>query len=205
MQKKYGETTEIKTVRSAVMDIKGGISAGSITTTLNTLETFPVKYLIESYRPFGLSPIRPSGRSVKQKSVLFDQRLGGWIGPWFMSTTNAAVVFRTYGLLGGKWGTKFFYKEYLNYGSWIKSQMVRLMLRICLLALTLPLFRWVVRKFAPGSGQGPTEEAMNNGKFTMKIIAETDEETPREGSVILSTNQDAAYLLTGIASSECAK
>jgi short subunit dehydrogenase-like uncharacterized protein len=64
--------------------------------------------------------------------------------------------------------------------------------------LAIPPFRWLLKKLAPESGQGPTEEAMNTGKFTLKIIAETDEEIPKEGSVTLSTNQDAAYLLTGI-------
>lgn len=186
------------------MEIKGGFSGGSIATSLNLIETFPVKELIATYKPFALSPIGGPANYTNQDPVLYDERLGGWIGPWFMSTTNAAVVCRTYGLLGGRWGDKFSYKEYLTYGSWFMSHAARLGLAIAPLFLTLSPFRWLLRKLTPGPGEGPTEEAMNTGKFTMKIVAETDEEFPKSGSVTLSTNQDVAYLLTGIQSSEFA-
>jgi len=180
------------------MEVKGTFSGGSIATSLNLIETYPVKELVASYNRFVLSPIGPPANSIVQNSVLFDERLGGWLGPWFMSNTNSAVVDRTYGLLGGKWGDKFSYKEYATYGSWLISHSARLGLAILPLFLTLPFFRWLLRKIAPAAGEGPTEEAMDTGKFTMKIVADTDEDTPKSGSITVSTNKDAGYLLTGI-------
>ena len=61
--------------------------------------------------------------------------------------------------------------------------------------LMLPPVRWLARKFAPNSGEGPDEEAMKNGKFTMKIVADTD--SGETGSITMSANCDVGYLLTG--------
>jgi short subunit dehydrogenase-like uncharacterized protein len=128
---------------------------------------------------------------------LYDERLGGWIGPWVMGETNAAVVCRTYGLLDGRWGDTFSYNEHYNYGGWFTSHAMRFALRVGGACLTLAPFRWLFKKVLPSAGEGPTEEALKNGAFTMKIIAETDEGEPKTGSITISSTQDAAYLLTG--------
>src|SRR5271167_2117493 len=88
LQSKY-ESVKIKNVKSAVMELKGGVSGGSIATSLCLIETFPIKDLIAAYKPFGLSPKKPANYSG-QNPVLYDERLGGWIGPWIMGETNAA-------------------------------------------------------------------------------------------------------------------
>ena len=72
------------------------------------------------------------------------------------------------------------------------------------LVLPLPPFRWLLKKVLPSAGEGPTEDALNNGAFTMKIIAETDEGEPKTGSITISSTQDVAYLLTGNQILECA-
>ena len=185
------------------MEFKGGLSGGSIATILALLETVPVKDIVDSYKPFALSPIGARRMSADQGSVLYDERLGGWIGPWLMGDTNVAVVCRTYGLLGGVWGEKFAYKEYFNYGGWFRSHAFRIALRTGAACLTLPPFRWLLKKVAPGAGEGPTEELLKTGSFIMKIVAETDEEEPKTGTITISTKQDVAYLLTGIYISGC--
>jgi len=191
LQKKYGT---VNTVRSSVMEIKGGISGGSISSVLDLFETFATNELLAAYKAFAFSPIgRPPNR-VPQPSVVFDERLGGWLGPWLMSGTNAAVVCRTYGLLGGRWGDKFCYREYLTWGSWLYSRVAQIGLGSMSALLMFSPVRWFVRKFVPDSG-GPDEETMKNGKFTMKIVADTD--TGETGSITISSNCDAAYFLTG--------
>lgn len=195
LQNKYGPV-KIKNVTSAITELKGGVSGGSIATSLCLMETFPIKDLIAAYKPFGLSPKKPANYS-RQNPVLYDERLGGWIGPWLMSETNAAVVCRTYGLLDGMWGDKFSYNEYFNYRGWFTTQAMRIALRVGGACLSLPPFRWFLKKVLPGAGEGPTEDVLNSGKFTMKIIAETDEAEPKTGTIVLSSTQDIAYLLTG--------
>ena len=195
LQNKYGPV-KIKNVRSAVTELKGGISGGSIATSLCLIETFPIKDLIAVHKPFGLSPKKPANYS-RQNPILYDERLGGWIGPWLMGATNAAVVCRTYGLLDGRWGDKFSYNEYYNYRGWFTAHAMRVALRVGGACLTLPPFRWLLKKVLPSPGEGPTEDALNTGAFTMKIIAETDEADPKTGTVTISSTQDAAYLLTG--------
>lgn len=177
------------------MEISSGVSGGTIATALNVIETFSFKDLKDTYKPFGISPITPPN-FVKQSDVLHDDRLGGWIGPWIMSNTNAAVVSRTYGLLGGQWGDKFTYGEYYNWGSWLKCYGTMALTRIVSVGLILPPVRWLVKMFVPVSGDGPSEGTMRNGSVTMKIVAETDEEVPRSASVTVTGDGDPAYLLT---------
>jgi hypothetical protein len=114
-----------------------------------------------------------------------------------MTSTNQAVVCRSYGLLGGTWGDKFSYKEYLNYGSWIKAEGVRFALAAAGVCLALPPVQWLLKKVLPPAGHGPSQDDLINGKLKMQIIAETDEDEPRSGSIIISADSDPAYLLSG--------
>jgi short subunit dehydrogenase-like uncharacterized protein len=196
LERKY-PGVKIKNVRGAVLDISAGVSGGTIASALNLLETFSFKELGAAFKPFGISPCKPEN-SVQQSSVLYDERMGGWIGPWLMSETNAAVVCRTYGLLGGKWGDKFAYKEYLNWGSWLKCYGYVSVSGVVSACLAIPPVRWLAKKVLPGSGDGPSEEKMKNGNVTLKIVADTDEVAPRSGSITCQGDADPAYLLTGI-------
>jgi hypothetical protein len=156
-----------------------------------------MKDLMESFKPFGLSPMGQPPHFTKQPPVLYDARLGGWLGPWMMTSTNQAVVCRSYGLLGGTWGDKFSYKEYLNYGSWIKAEGVRFALAAAGVCLALPPVQWLLKNVLPPAGHGPSEDDLINGKLKMQIIADTDENEPRSGSIIISADADPAYLLSG--------
>ena len=197
MQEKYGEDVKIKNVRSVVMELAGGISGGTIASALNIIESFSLKDIVASQKAFGLSPIGKPPNYRKQPSIVHDTRFGGWLGPWLMSNVNAAAVCRTYGLLQGKWGDKFSYKEYMAWGSWLKTYMMTMGLNIGLTSLAFSPVRWLVRKFVPAAGEGPSEEALVNGKFEMKIIAETDEIEPRSGSITVHCDGDPAYFRTG--------
>ena len=198
MQNKYSQSVKIKNVRNAVIDIAGGVSGGTLSTAFYIGETYSLKELAATYKPFALSPIRKPPLYVSPPATVYDGRLGGWLGPWIMSKTNSAAVCRTYGLLGGIWGPAFSYGEYLNYRNRLFAEFMRFSLTFGSLMLKVPLVRWVLRKVLPAAGEGPTEEALQNGKLYMRIIAETDEPTPRMGSITVTADKDPAYFLTGI-------
>ena len=122
-----------------------------------------------------------------------------------MSNVNAATVCRTYGLLQGKWGDRFSYKEYLAYGSWWKTKAVSMAMKLSGVLLAIPPVRWILKRILRGSGEGPSVKTMENGRLVMKIIAETDGNPPRTGSITIAADADPAYLLTGISHSvgEC--
>ena len=173
-----------------------GASGGTIASALNTIGATSIKEFRAVLKPFSISPITPT-HFTPQKSVLYDDKLGGWIGPWLMSKINAAVVCRTYGLLGGRWGDKFSYKEYLTRSNWIKCYIAMAVLEIASAILAIPPVRWLVSKFVLKPGDGPSDETMKNGKITMKIIAETEGENGI-GSITVSAEGDPAYLMTGM-------
>ena len=119
------------------------------------------------------------------------------MGPWLMSNVNAATVCRTYGLLQGKWGDNFSYREYLTYGSWWRTKATSIALKVFGALLSVPPVRWMMKIILRGSGEGPSHEAMVNGRLVMKINAETDEDSPKMGRMTVSAEADPAYLLTG--------
>jgi hypothetical protein len=163
---------------------------------LNLFDTFSLKYLAESFKPFSLSPIGRPTHFTRQPKIIYE-RSGGWLGPWLMGSTNAQIVGRTYGLLNGSWGDKFSYKEYRRYESWFRSYAWAFGLAILGPVFMIPPFRWLMR-FFNRPGEGPTDEMLDNSYFRIKISAVTDEEIPREGSIIVHGDKDPAYLLTGI-------
>ena len=196
LQVKYG--TKITNVRSAVIELKSGFSGGSSLTFLNLFETFSARELVEAYKPFALSPIGRPPKGIAQPTIVYDKLLGGWLGPWLMGATNSAIVGRTYGLSGGKWGDKFSYREYLTWGGWLYCRAAQIGMTCLGVLLMLSPFRWLATKLAPNSGEGPDEETMKNGKFLMKIVADT--ENGHTGSITISADSDPGYFLTGIRS-----
>jgi len=181
------KSSPVKRVRSVILDLAGGISGGTFSTALHIAETYSLKELAETYKPFGISPT--AAKVPRQKAILYDN---GWLGPWLMGSTNSAIVYRTCGLLN--W-LPFSYREYLKYDNIFKAIFFRITLAIGPLFLKLSAVRWLARKFGPGIGEGPTEESLRNGRLRMKITADTDEHS---GSIHISADQDPAYLLTGI-------
>jgi len=162
------------------------------------VEIYPFKSIDSAMRPFGLSPIGPPANPTPQPTFVHDERLGGWIGPWLMSRANEAVVGRTYGLLNGTWGDKFVYREYKAYGSWLMCHVNALGLKLFGICLATPPLRWLLKRFGPAPGTGPTHETLQNGKYTLKILGETDEPEPKVGMITVSTERDIGYLLSGI-------
>jgi len=66
------------------------------------------------------------------------------------------------------------------------------------ICLAVPPLRWLLKRFGPAPGSGPTDDILQNGKYRLKILAETDEPEPKVGMITVSTERDIGYLLTGI-------
>lgn len=71
-------------------------------------------------------------------------------------------------------------------------------LKVFSVLLAVAPVRWLLKKVLRGSGEGPSQETMVNGRLVMKIIAETDLDSPRTGTMTISAEADPAYLLTGL-------
>ena len=197
MRDKYGEKTKFRTVRSAVTVLLASFSGGSAASSIYMAKNVPLKVAAKVYKPFAFSPIGPPSEYTRPSSMLYDERLGGWLAPWVMGATNTVVVGRTYGLLDGLWGPKFNYKEYRSYGSWWKAYLYNLGLKLLPLFLFFPPTRWLAEMIMPSSGDGPTEHELKNGRFTMEIIAETDESDPHTGRIKIEAFADIGYLKSG--------
>jgi hypothetical protein len=193
MQEKYPDI-KISNVRGAVVELSRNISGGTVNSGFNIIESFSKAEIKQSMDPFCLSAVKPASHPP-EKSIFWDDRLGGWVGPWIMGATNAANVCHTYGLLGGQWGPHFRYHEYICHTSWLRAQVMTISLTVLSFCALFAPFRWLVRKVLP-AGTGPSEEALRNSKFCMKIVAESEDN--KSGSITISSDTDVGYVLAGM-------
>jgi len=108
----------------AVVDTKGGASAGTIASMLNIADELKKNPGIRKVLgdPYALNPkgIRgPDGRD--QTGVRFDKDLAMWTAPFLMAGINTRVVRRSHALRGLPCGESFRYSEVMGMGSGTKG------------------------------------------------------------------------------------
>lgn len=175
-----GETTLV--MRKA----KGGFSGGTIDSLRNQIDLAQqdksvARVLVD---PYGLSPNRDADPPMSRESPdndltapRKDARLGQWIGPFVMASYNTRVVRRSNALLKYAYGRDFHYQEVVGFGNSPAAPVMASGMAVGLGGLLAGLrfgpTRAVLDKLLPKPGEGPSEEARNNGMFVLDIIADT--------------------------------
>ncbi|ELU42193.1 hypothetical protein AG1IA_03777 [Rhizoctonia solani AG-1 IA] len=101
-----------------------------------------------------------------------------WGGYFFMNSINAPIVRRSWGLrhytLPAFSRPTFSYTEFHNTGSSrIKGALLSLGIMSVMAGLaSFPPFRWFLKWMMPKSGQGPSLDRLDRGKFEVVNIAE---------------------------------
>ncbi|KAG5349342.1 hypothetical protein C0989_004483 [Termitomyces sp. Mn162] len=162
--------------------VRGGISGGTLNTIFTILEDVPQDKLRESARDYSLSP----GEVFPAFRLLYEQVIPGETsvpGSFFlMAPGNTKLVQRTFGLLElqtitatqsgssaeatkiarrERYGSSFAYEEFLIMSSRFSAIAFSTMFMtgFLLLARLSPL-RWLLKKFVPAPGSGPSEESV---------------------------------------------
>lgn len=161
---------------------KGGLNGGTLLSALNMLEQGEAKRLGNpklltkdlKHRDF-IPKIKRNWRNHYAKDI------DRWVYPFFMSDINTKVVYRSIGLAAEyelPHPDSFLYQEYHAIGKRIPSIMASLgMVSFAVLGQS-GLVRNVVKKIGPKSGQGPSQENIEEGFFKLRIIG-TDAQNNR--------------------------
>jgi len=227
LKEKNGSSASIADSYTAY-SLKGGTSGGTMATVIASLEEIPKRRLIESARAYALSPItgpRVGRRKLVNVLPYFSPKRYGIDFP--LAPHNRAIVQRTWGLLQlrasspdsenesvkvaqtAAYGMDFKYREYLQLSSPITAFFLSLGFAFGqILLFAFPPARWLFKKFATPSGQGPSDEVLENGflRGTNITISTPAPDSGKQTVVktVLTGRGDPGYTLTAVMISEAA-
>jgi short subunit dehydrogenase-like uncharacterized protein len=179
-----GELTDTTLV---VTKMRGGLSGGTLASGMAEMTAARKdperKRLLRD--PYSLSPDRAAepdlGDESDPRGTSFDEKLGQWVGPFFMSGINTRVVRRSNALLGYAYGRTFRYQEVMGLGTGPDAAAKGAVLAAGMGGLGAMMSNDVTGKAAtavanralPKPGEGPDEETRRKGHFTMQIHGTT--------------------------------
>lgn len=135
--------------------------------------------------PYGLSPI--PGPKIQERRGLAERFLGvrsvpdlGTLTTSIASTSDAPIVQRTWGLLGGSsaYGPKFQFKEFMRTRNYVTGVFVHLALTILPAFLLIKPLRSLLKRFVFAPGEGADEAAQAKERIEYRAIAKPDMDNP---------------------------
>lgn len=168
-------------VRIYVEDASGGVSGGTLASMAEQFEaasTDPVaRQTLQN--PYSLAP--PGERTGvdpgAQRGPRRDRLRSAWTAPSPMAQVNERVVRRSNALLGYPWGREFRCTEVIPTGRGLKgaagASLIAGGLGLFTAAMSVGPIRSVISEYVfPDPGEGPTEEQVESGHFTVRILGQ---------------------------------
>lgn len=198
--------------RFALVKASGGFSGGTVASLLGQLDAVKEDSSLrkEIADPYALSPDRAAepepGDGRDFIGVAFDRQLKSWVSPFIMASVNTRVVRRSNALLGYAYGKDFRYQEVTAHGAGpIGAAMAAGMasgMAAGMTALSIGPARGLAERVLPAPGEGPDEQARENGKFAVRLVSRTPDGRRVQG--LVAAQGDPGYLATSMMISECA-
>lgn len=192
-----------------VWKMKGGFSGGTIDSGRHTVDEMKRDPSLRKVlgNPYACNP--QGERSGPDRGDLmkpqFDARLGRWIGPFVMASTNTRIVRRSNALMAYRYGREFRYREVSRFDKGPKGYLQAASMAAMLIGLgaglTLPIARQVLDRVLPSPGEGPSREAIEAGCFEMRLYGQAP---GGEVRVKVRAERDPGYGATAIMLGESA-
>lgn len=205
LQEKSEETlgAPCQDVRMRVKVAKGEFSGGTVASMMNIAKEAAAdpKLRKELANPFSICPPehRSKTRQPSLKGAEFDNDFGVWLAPFVMGAINTRIVHRSNALQNARYGKEFTYDEAMMTGRGVKGRLAAYGITGALggffTASALKPTRWVVEKFVPKPGEGPSPEAQKNGFYDLRFVGKTT-----DGKIIktkVTGDRDPGYGSTG--------
>ncbi|MEP6651650.1 MAG: saccharopine dehydrogenase NADP-binding domain-containing protein [Lapillicoccus sp.] len=195
-----------------VTRLSGGFSGGtvdSMRSQIEALQADPSRRRVV-FDPFALSTDRASepDRSGQRDAmyVFRDETTGRWTAPWLMASFNSRIVRRSDSLLGHPYGSRFRYREAVGFGRGNRARLEAYGLAVALgtayAAMANPLTRSLADRVLPSPGEGPGEQARDEGYFRVELRTTTEQ--GRRLLAVVSAQGDPGYAATAVMLGESA-
>lgn len=167
-------------VKMRVRNFKGGFSGGTVASMMNVAKEAAADPALrrELQDPYSLCPPdrKPTARQHKIGAAM-DEDVKSWIAPFVMEGINTRIVHRSNALLGQPWGQDFLYDEAVMTGEDDKGRSrAKRTARgqsLMMLGFALPPTRWLMSRFLPKPGEGPSPEMQRTGFFDLVFVGHT--------------------------------
>lgn len=172
--------THCQHVKMRVRKFKGGFSGGTVASMMNVAKEAASDPALrrEMADPYSLCPAdsKPQVRQHKITAAL-DEDVNSWIAPFVMEAINTRVVHRSNALLGQPWGQDFLYDEAVMTGGDKKgsgrAKRTALGQSLMMVGMAVPPTRWLMSRFLPKPGEGPSPEMQRTGFFDLVFVGHT--------------------------------
>ena len=166
---------------------KGGFSGGTIASMLHMFEQVGDKKIRRILgNPYALDPDDgiKKPRVSDNVGLNFDKDINKWIGPFIMAATNTRAVRRSHALQNYPYGHNFIYKEVMSMPSLFMALGLTFGLTSFISLVAFPPTRNILQKFfLPKPGEGPSEDARENGYFVIYLIGKKDGKITCKGTI----------------------
>tara|TARA_R110002072_G_scaffold136124_2_gene278176 strand:- start:151791 stop:153023 length:1233 start_codon:yes stop_codon:yes gene_type:complete len=174
--------TYCRHVKMRVRKFKGGFSGGTVASMMNVAKEAARDPALrrEMADPYSLCPAdnRPLVRQYKITAGM-DDDVKSWIAPFVMEAINTRVVHRSNAVLGYPWGQNFLYDEAVMTGSddrgRSRAKRTALGQTLMMLGFAVPPTRWLMSRFLPKPGEGPSAEMQRTGFFDLVFVGHTSD------------------------------
>jgi len=169
-------------VKMRVQKFKGGFSGGTVASMMNVAKEAARDPALrrEMADPYSLCPpdSKPLVRQYKITAGM-DDDVSSWIAPFVMEAINTRVVHRSNALLGHPWGENFLYDEAVMTGSddrgRSRAKRTALGQTLMMLGFAVPPTRWLMSRFLPKPGEGPSPDMQRTGFFDLVFVGHTSD------------------------------
>ncbi len=186
-------------IKYRTVAFKGGFSGGtadSMIAMMENAENDP-SVLEIGKDPYALNfeSRGPDGQDVA--TAFYDDDFDAWVGPFVMAQINTRVVRRTNELLNFRYGKDFRYDEGTlvgrGSGAYLGANAVALGMKATNGLSGFKPTRKLLQKIIPKPGEGPTEEIIQTGFFTIELIAKHPFEAEKNLKARVTGDQDPGY------------
>ena len=190
-------------VRIYLEDGKGGVSGGTLASAVAMFEAAETDPLARQTlkNPYSLAP--PGERTGvdggEQRRPQRDPLRSTWTAPSPMAAVNERVIRRSNAILGYPWGRDFRCREVVpttpEIGGALAAGGIAAGLALGTAAMSVRPLRSGLQRFVfPDTGDGPSQEDIENGHFTIRVIGRgTTSNGPFTVECEISAEQDPGY------------
>ena len=177
----------------------GGFSGGTIDSMIAMMEKAQEDKSIRTKLadPYVLNDTQRGLDGPDRLSAYYDEDFDSWVGPFVMGSVNTRVVRRSAELLNGLYGRDFQYNEGVlsgkGAGGFLGATGTGLGTGVFAGAASLSFTRGLMQKFLPKPGEGPSEDAINNGYYDIELFGQHPTDSNKNVRVRVKGDKDPGY------------